>query len=322
MVVRQHRSKGGARAVCALAVVGVMAATAGCSAGGGGAPAVADERGGADSLDAVHRAAAVLAGTVSGTGTAAVASPVSSASPGSSAAPASGSSAAPASGSSAVAGTAEVLTSMETAAGGTRVTIRGRGTYDFRNLTGRLTVVLPEDAAGEDEHRPITELLAPGALYMKNRGAGVPADKWVRVDTATLEDGNLVTGGVTDPMAAAELLRGARQVTYVEKTVLAGVPVRHYRGTADIGLAAREAATGSRGALAAAAKGFSKATVPFDAYLDEQGRLRKVRHRFSFANGGPAVEVVSTTLLYGFGVPVSVRLPDGRDIYTGQIRQE
>ncbi|MFB6871087.1 hypothetical protein [Streptomyces sp. NPDC056323] len=314
MAVRQHRSKGGVRAVCALAVVGVMAATAGCSAGGGGDPAVADERGGADSLDAVHRAAAVLAGTVSGTGTAAVAAPGSSASPGSSTAPASD--------SSAVAGTAEVLTSMETAAGGTRVTIRGRGTYDFRNRTGRLTVVLPEDAAGEDEHRPITELLAPGALYMMNRGAGVPADKWVRVDTTTLKDGNLVTGGVTDPMAAAELLRGARQVTYVEKTVLAGVAVRHYRGTADIGLAAREAAPGSRGALAAAAKGFSKVTVPFDAYLDEQGRLRKVRHRFSFANKGPAVEVVSTTLLYGFGVPVSVRLPDGRDIYTGQIRQE
>ncbi|MET8742728.1 hypothetical protein [Streptomyces sp. NPDC004728] len=314
MVVRQHRSKGGVRAVCALAVVGVMAATAGCSAGGGGAPAVADERGGSDSLDAVHRAAAVLAGTVSGTGTAAVAAPGSSASPGSSTAPASD--------SSAVAGTAEVLTSMETAAGGTRVTIRGRGTYDFRNRTGRLTVVLPEDAAGEDEHRPITELLAPGALYMMNRGAGVPADKWVRVDTTTLKDGNLVTGGVTDPMAAAELLRGARQVTYVEKTVLAGVAVRHYRGTADIGLAAREAAPGSRGALAAAAKGFSRVTVPFDAYLDEQGRLRKVRHRFSFANKGPAVEVVSTTLLYGFGVPVSVRLPDGRDIYTGQIRQE
>ncbi|MER5367899.1 hypothetical protein [Streptomyces sp. NPDC002722] len=303
MVVQQHRSKGGARAVCALAVVGVMAATAGCSAGGGGDRAVADERGGTDSLDAVRRAAAVLAGTVSGTGTAAVAGT------------------APDSGTGTVAGTAEVRTSMETAAGGTRVTIRGRGTYDFRTRTGRLVVVLPKDAAGEDEHRPITELLAPGALYMKNRGAGVPSDKWVRVDTTALEDGNLVTGGVTDPMAAAELLCGARQVTYEGKTELAGVVVRHYRGTADIGLAAREAAPGSRGVLAAAAKGFSKVTVPFDAYLDEQGRLRKVRHRFSFANEGPAVEVVSTTLLFGFGVPVSVRLPDGPDIYTGQIRQ-
>ncbi|MFB7849637.1 MULTISPECIES: hypothetical protein [unclassified Streptomyces] len=294
MLVRQHRSKGGARAVCALAVAGVMAATGGCSGGGGGDRAVAD------SLDAVHRAAAVLAGTVTGTGTAVM----------------SGAAAGPG-----AAGSAEVRTTMETAAGGTRVTIRGRGVYDFRHRTGRLTVVLPEDAAGADERRPVTELLAPGALYMMNRGAGVPADKWVRVDTTTLADGNLVTGGATDPMAAAELLRGADRVTYVGRTVLDGVPVRHYRGTTDLGRAAREAAPESRGALRAAAKGFRRDTVRFDAYLDDQGRLRKVRHRFGFAGEGPAVEVVSTTLLYGFGAPVSVRLPDDRDIYTGRIRQ-
>ncbi|MFF8713730.1 hypothetical protein ACF07T_20190 [Streptomyces sp. NPDC015184] len=300
MLVRQHRSKGGARAVCALAVAGVMAATGGCSGGGGGDRAVADERGGADSLDAVHRAAAVLAGTVTGTGTAVM----------------SGAAAGPG-----AAGSAEVRTTMETAAGGTRVTIRGRGVYDFRHRTGRLTVVLPEDAAGADERRPVTELLAPEALYMMNRGAGVPADKWVRVDTTTLADGNLVTGGATDPMAAAELLRGADRVTYVGRTVLDGVPVRHYRGTTDLGRAAREAAPESRGALRAAAKGFRRDTVRFDAYLDDQGRLRKVRHRFGFAGEGPAVEVVSTTLLYGFGAPVSVRLPDDRDIYTGRIRQ-
>ncbi|MER6101877.1 hypothetical protein ABT115_05900 [Streptomyces sp. NPDC001832] len=304
MVVQQHRSGVGVRAVCALAVVGAMAATAGCSGGGGGGRAMADERGGADSLDVVHRAAAVLAGTTSGTGAWTVTG-----------------AATPGAGDRSVAGSAEVRTSMETAAGGTRVTIRGRGTYDFRSQVGRLEVVLPKDAAGEDGHRPITELLTPGALYMMNRGAGVPADKWVRIDTTALEDGNLVTGGVTDPMAAAELLRGARQVTYVGRAELAGVTVRHYRGTSDIGRAAREASPKSRGALAAAAKGFRTDTVPFDAYLDEQGRLRKVRHRFSFANEGLAVEVVSTTLLCGFGVPVSVRLPDDRDIYTGKIQQ-
>ncbi|MFF8918363.1 hypothetical protein ACF08M_34955 [Streptomyces sp. NPDC015032] len=304
MVVQQHRSGGGARAVCALAVAGMMAATAGCSGGGGGGGrAMADERGGADSLDAVHRAAAVLAGTgartASGTGTATVAG----------------------AGDRTVTAGAEVRTSMETAAGGTRVTIRGRGTYDFRHRTGRLTVVLPADAAGEDEHRPITELLAPGALYMMNRGAGVPEGKWVRVDTTTLADGNLVTGGVTDPMAAAELLCGARQVTYLGRTELAGVAVRHYRGVLDIARAAREAPPASRGALTAAAAGLRTRTVPFDAYLDEQGRLRKVRHRFSFADKGRALEVVSTTLLRGFGALVSVRLPDDRDIYTGKIQQ-
>lgn len=285
MVVQQYRDGGGARAVRALAVAGVIAVTAGCFGGdagsgasdGSGRSSVAADR----PLDLLGQAADVLV----------------------------------------EAGGAETRTSMETAAGGTRVTIRGQGAYDFRRQLGRLKVVLPEDAAGADGHRPITELLAPGALYMKNRGAGVPDDKWVRIDTTTLKDGNLLTGGVTDPMAAAELLRGAADVTYAGKSELAGVTVHHYRGVADLARAARAASPQSRGALSAAAKGFSKDAVPFDAYLDEDGRLRKVRHRFTFSSEGPEVSVVSTLLLYGFGLPVTVTLPDEDAIYTGEIRQ-
>ncbi|MET9364052.1 hypothetical protein ABZX93_24500 [Streptomyces sp. NPDC006632] len=204
------------------------------------------------------------------------------------------------------AGTSRVTTSMEMATGGTLVTIRGEGTYDFRHRSGQLTVTLPADARGVDERRPITELLAPGALYMKNRGAGVPADKWVRLDTASLADGNLVTGGVTDPYTAAELLRDAQGVTYVGEEQLAGVKVRHYRGSAAL--------------PATVAKGFSKGAVPFDAYLDEAGRLCKVRHRFSYVNRGRPVAVASTTLLYGFGTDATVRLPAARDIFDGKIQ--
>jgi len=220
-------------------------------------------------------------------------------------------------------GSSKARTSMEMATGGTRVTIRGEGVYDFHGRLGRLTVTLPRDPAGAEEHRPITELLAPGALFMKNRGAGVPADKWVRVDTATLADGNLVTGGATDPYAAAELLRGVRKATYVGRTEVAGTPVRHYRGIVDIGLAARSASVGNRGPLRAAAKGFATAEVPFDAYVDDQGRIRKLRQRFDFVNGErkTTVAVTSTTLLYGFGTPARVVLPASGDIFAGRIAE-
>ncbi|WP_406177828.1 hypothetical protein [Streptomyces sp. NBC_00996] len=256
-----------------------------CATGcSGGGAAAEDARSGADSVEVLHRAAAALER----------------------------------------AGSAKARTSMEMATGGTRVTIRGEGVYDFEDQMGQLKVLLPQDPAGTDEHRPITELLAPGALFMKNRGAGVPADKWVRVDTAGLTDGNLVTGGATDPYAAAELLRGARAATYVGKTEVAGTPVRHYRGTADLDIAAKSASKGQRKALQAAAKGFATAEVPFDAYLDDQGRLRKVRHRFSFVNGQQKgiVAVASTTLLFDFGVPADVRLPEDGDIYAGKIAEQ
>lgn len=214
-------------------------------------------------------------------------------------------------------GTSKAGTALEMATGGTRLTIEGEGVYDFRAGRGRVRILLPED--GDRPRRGITELFAPGALYMKNRGAGVPVDKWVRVDTTTLADGNLVTGGATDPGAAAGLLRAARGVAHVGEARVGGVPVAHYRGTTDIGAAARLAPPRLRGALAAAAKGFTTDTVPFDAYLDEAGRLRKVRHRFSFANGEREVDVVSTTVLYGFGTPVDLWFPPRRDIYAGKI---
>ncbi|MFE7316048.1 hypothetical protein ACFU7T_23635 [Streptomyces sp. NPDC057555] len=222
------------------------------------------------------------------------------------------------------AGTARVRTAVETVSGGTRVAIRGTGGYDFAAGSGQLRVVLP-DLKGRPSggSQPITEILAPGALFMKNRGAGVPADKWVRVDTAALSDGNLVTGGATDPLAAAELLRGAREVTFQGAERLDGVAVRHYRGTADLVAAAAAASARNRPVLVAAEKGFTTAVVPFDAYLDDAGRLRKVCERFRFANGAPkGAAVTSTTVLYGFGAEVVVRLPDRRDIYTGKIASE
>ncbi|MEV5986079.1 hypothetical protein AB0L85_13785 [Streptomyces sp. NPDC052051] len=221
------------------------------------------------------------------------------------------------------AGSSRARTSMEMATGGTRVTIRGEGVYDFHGRLGRLTVTLPQDPTGAQEHRPITELLAAGALFMKNRGAGVPPDKWVRVDTATLSDGNLVTGGATDPYTAAELLRGVREATYVGRTEIDGTPVRHYRGITDIGRAARGAAEGDKGALRAAARGFATAEVPFDAYLDDEGRIRKLRQRFGFVNGDrrATVAVTSTTVLYGFGAPAEVVLPAAGDIFAGKIAE-
>ncbi|MCX3062180.1 hypothetical protein [Streptomyces beihaiensis] len=282
-MVRQQRGRRPARtAVAVVAVAGIMAGAAGC---GGGAEA-GDRN--TDPTQAVHEAADRLVRE----------------------------------------GTSQVRTSMEMASGGTRVTIHGEGVYDYRAGRGELTVRLPRDAAGDREHRPITELLAPGALFMKNRGAGVPADKWVRIDTASLQDGNLATGGATDPLTAAELLRGARDVTYVGRGEVLGVATRHYRGTVDLRAAAKAASPGRRATLEAAAKGFGKERVPFDVYLDDEGLVHEIRHRFGFTSGAAGRKrgggdgdtvVASTTLLYGFGKAVRVRLPEKGDIYAGKV---
>ncbi|MGK5530115.1 hypothetical protein [Streptomyces sp. URMC 129] len=210
-------------------------------------------------------------------------------------------------------GTSQAHTAMQMASGGTRITIHGEGGFDYGERVGELRVTLPEGG-------PVTEVFVPGLLYMKNRGAGVPPDKWVRVDVDSLPDGNLVTGGATDPITAAELLRGVRTAADLGEATVHGETLRHFRGVTDIAAAAEAAPTEqSREQLAAAVDGFTRTEVPFDAFLDEQGLLRKVRHQFSYAGDAQGVDVASTVTLYDFGVPVTVALPDAGDVYAGAV---
>lgn len=218
------------------------------------------------------------------------------------------------------AGSSAVATSLRMASGGTWVTVTGSGSYDYAHGRGTLTLALPPDAAGTQEHEPVTELLTPGALYMKNRGAGVPAGKWVRVDVTALPDGNLVTGGATDPLAAAQLLRGVLAARLAGEEELGGVPVRHLTGTLGIAQAARSSGPRPPAALSAAAEGFADDRVPFEAWVDAEGRLRRVTLRYAYGPAGRTVEVVSTTAYSGFGAAVPPpALPPAADIWTGKI---
>lgn len=223
-------------------------------------------------------------------------------------------------------GTSRARTSMEMRHDGKRVTITGKGMFDYGRQRGWLKVTLPGTARAGATRGPITELVVPGALYMRNRGPQVPEGKWVRVSTGRLADGNLVTGGATDPITAAELLRGARDVELVGTETLDGVRVRHFRGAADMAEAAERATEASSKALRAATRSFTETSVPFDVYLDERGRLRKVRQEFTFRSASAAkgerarVRVVSTTELFDFGTEkVDVTVPEGADIYDGKI---
>ena len=228
-------------------------------------------------------------------------------------------------------GTSKVRTTMAMSSGGTRVTLDGVGEFDYADGTGRLRVALPPGSSGArpGKRRTVTEVLTPGVLYMKNRGAGVPADQWVRVGTTRVPDGNLVTAGATDPLTAAELLRGAGDIVARGSERRGGVRVWHFSGTASLTGAARRATGPAREQLLTARRGFARALVPFDAYLDARGRLREVTHRLSYGPPGrraadaerevTPVPVSSTVRLHGFGTPVRITPPPSSAIYPGRV---
>ncbi|MBB0232801.1 hypothetical protein FOE67_25755 [Streptomyces calidiresistens] len=162
-------------------------------------------------------------------------------------------------------------------------------------------------------------VFGPGEIYLRNRGGEVPPDTWVRVGTAGVPDGNLVTGGATDPATAAALLRG---VTHAEDRGRVGADGErwwYHRGTVDPAAAAR-AVRGlpEQGQFEAVAAGLTGREVTFEAWLDDEGLLRRVTYRFGTAEAG-AGDLVSTTELLDFGVPVPVRVPPEGEVADGTV---
>ncbi|MEZ0113667.1 hypothetical protein ABH920_007701 [Catenulispora sp. EB89] len=207
------------------------------------------------------------------------------------------------------------------------LTMHGAGLFDFTKQVGSVGLTVPTGA--------LDEVLTPATVYVRRSAtaatataAAVPASAWSRTATAEVPDGDVISGGVTDPALIFAMLGGVQPgVREVGQEVVRGVPVVHYQGTLDLaqaasaltgpasakGAAAEAAdAVADKQALTNAAHAFTTTKVPFDAYLDAQGRLRRFVATFSFLEGGPTkpvAQVTSATELYGFGTPVTVAAP-------------
>ena len=225
------------------------------------------------------------------------------------------------------AGTSKARTSMEMATGGTRVTIRGKGVYDYRRRLGRLKVLLPQDPGrrrrAPADHRaprarrPVHE--EPGRRGARRQvGAGRHGRPW---PTATWSP---AASPIRWPPPSCCAARAT--ATYVGRTELArgrGAALPGHRGPRR---AAREGRLGgvARSRWPRRRKGSPRTRCPFDVYLDDEGRLRKVRHRFSFVNGHRRAPSRSPRrrCCTASGSAVDVRLPAAEDIYAGQIAEQ
>jgi len=216
-------------------------------------------------------------------------------------------------------GSAHAATELTTEAADKKAVFHGTGGYDYVKRLGRLEIDVPPGAATNGK---IAEVVLPGTVYLQNSGAKIPEGKWVKLDVRQLPDGNLVSSGATDPATAAGALRGAQTAELVGSETVDGVELKHYKGTLDLVKAAD--ATGGRGAdgLRMAGQTFTVKEVPYEVWLDGQGRLHKVVENFTFAGvaGSTAakdqVKVVSTLSLTDFGKPVDAAEPAAADLWS------
>lgn len=206
--------------------------------------------------------------------------------------------------------TAKVATSVVMAVDGMSRQFTGLGEFDLDRQVGAIVLQTPQSST------PLDEVITPTTLYLRLSGAHT---KWKSVDATKLPDGDLISAGYTSPVFDFALLRGVSNgaVQYVGQETVRNTKVAHYTGTLDLVASATDAQNPIKGELLAASRSFSAKTVPFDAYLDAQGRLRRVVAHFTFPAEAPqkgTVQIVATTDLFDLDQPVTVNTPAATDL--------
>jgi hypothetical protein len=205
---------------------------------------------------------------------------------------------------------AKVATSVTMAVGGASRQFTGQGEFDFDRQVGAIELQTPQSPT------PLDEIITPSTLYLRLSGANT---KWKWVDATKLPDGDLISAGYTSPVFDFALLHGVDgdAAQYVGQETVRDVKVTHYTGTLDLTASAEQAQSPIKEELLAASHSFSDKSVPFDAYLDSSGKLRRVVAHFAFPAQAPQkgnVQITATTDLFDLDQPVTVATPPATDL--------
>ena len=216
------------------------------------------------------------------------------------------------------AGTARFAISAATHVLGQAVNFSGSGVFDFTNKTGRVSFALPANLGGQS----VDEIVTPETVYLKVPPL-TPAGKYAAVKLTDLTGGAgspLAQLGNTDPTTALETLLGvSHDVRKVGTATVRGTSTTHYTGNIDVSKAIDSVPTTLKSKVQQA---FGQVkSLPFDAYIDDQGRLRRFVQHLSLpastTTGGQPVTADSTFDLYDFGTTVHVIPPPANQTVDG-----
>lgn len=217
------------------------------------------------------------------------------------------------------------ITGAQTATGPSDVTVSGSGEFDFTSRRGTLDFTVPNPDGGT---LMIESILDGTTVYEKfppEMGVPLPAGKtWVRIDVAKAAeqqgiDANALSQPSSgDPTAAVNFLRGASNAQRVGEERLRGEAVEHYRATIDLDKAAQQAPE-LRAAYDTASAMLGTHSFPVDAWIDAEGRVRKIVYSVRIGSGtaNPALSgaTMSQTFEFlDFGASVDAAAPPASQV--------
>ncbi|MCU1602501.1 MAG: hypothetical protein JWO22_3210 [Frankiales bacterium] len=187
---------------------------------------------------------------------------------------------------------------IATTAGGQDVTVKGTGA--FARDVGSMTLTIGTVS--------VQERLTGGKLYLKVPGQA----KWYVLTLADLV-GTSLADSASPGDAAQVLLAVGNDVTKVGDDTVRGATATQYKGTIPI---TKERLAAQQGLVKAATRKLLDSGVtalPFNAWVDAQGRLVKLTEDIDLTIKGTKAHVVTTLERYDFGTKVSVVAPPAAD---------
>lgn len=213
-------------------------------------------------------------------------------------------------------GSSKFELSSTTAIGGQDVTFAGRGAFDYDDGTGQLSFQVPGAGGAASGGGSIEERVVGPDLFLTL--PQMPGT-FYRLKVADVAGTSL--GSSTDPTASLAALLGVAAVRQVGTEQVRGVEATHYQGTYDVRAAIAGAPAGTKEVLEQTLGSTSLQQVPFDAFLDPEGRLVKFEQELELAataqTGGQKVTSRTVLELFEFGTVVTVKAPPASSVKDG-----
>jgi hypothetical protein len=202
------------------------------------------------------------------------------------------------------AGSSKMSLSNKTTSEGNAFTFAGDGAFDYAAKTGQFAMRLGDKGT-------LQERIVGGTLYLQ-----VPGQPgWYGLKLSDILDTSLA--GSADPTQQLATLVGVSDVQTVGQDTVRGDAVTHYRGTIDVDKALAKLSGAAKDLAQKTFKASGLTELPFDAYVDAQGRMRKYTQELDLKVNGHPAHTSTDVQFYDFGTPVSVVAPPAAEVKDG-----
>ena len=203
------------------------------------------------------------------------------------------------------------------------MTMKGRGIFDGRTKTGRMNmnILLPDSARAQlGGTSSSIEMIFDGhdgfVMYMRSPlfEQELGSAKWVKMDLEELAErqgvdlGSLMNTNHADPNQALQMLMASRDARVRGTDTVRGVRTTRYSLRVDLKrLVAENEAL--RDSLDEVTKLMGLDSYPAEAWIDAQGRVRRVKVTVSFSTPQGPMSMTMVEDLYDFGARAEIYPP-------------